>query len=122
MIASQTFSLQMGLVVRTPMGVDTWGQPLMEEKVVPFKGYYYQWAADDADNTGTVSMETGKVLMMADDVAAHRPHEWHAIEMDSRVEDPPRRLEIIGAPEPKFSMARGGKIHHWELVVSRGQA
>lgn len=120
MLTKQAPAVSMALVVRTHVGDDDWGQPVMEEALVPFRGYFYQYGSEDTDRTGGVNVDTGKVLMMVDGAMEVRPHEWLAVDVD--VNGFIRRYEIIGPPEPKVSLAQGGRIHHWELLVSRAAA
>lgn len=113
-------SLKLRLIARAEAGVDDWGQPVLEETVLPAAGYFWQFGVDDSDRAGgNVERETGKVLLWPDD-AFRFPRSWHAIEFDVLGET--QRWEIIGPPEPKHSIALGGQLHHWEMLVSRAAA
>lgn len=114
-----TATLKMRLLSRQESGMDSWGQPVLEEVVIPVSGYFYQFGTEDSDRGGTVSAETGKVLMWPDGAPSH-PRGWYAVEFD--VLDTTHRWEIIGPPEPKFSLALGGQLNHWEFLVSRAAA
>jgi len=113
-------TIKMRLLVRTEIGEDSWGHPLVDEDAtIEFAGYFYQYGTEDSDRSGNVTTETGKIIMFPNDRTIE-PLSWQAIEFDllGKVQ----RWEIIGKPEPKFSMARNGTLHHWECLVSRAAA
>lgn len=112
-------ALKMRLLVRTEVGTDTWGKPVLDDDSVAVNGYFYQYGTEDPDRSGTVTTETGKLLLWPTNINV-KPHEWHAIQFTLLGE--PQTWEIVGKPEPKFSLARKGKIHHWECLVSRAAA
>ena len=119
MASSLIFSRDLTLLARTQTGSDTWGNPVVEEKKVATKGYFYQFGTEDPDRSGAVSSETVKVLM-APLIGNLVPEDWFGVEVD--VEGTTRRYEIVGDPEPKYTLARGGKLHHWELLVTKAAA
>jgi hypothetical protein len=112
-------ALKMRLLVRTEIGTDTWGKPVLDDDSVVVNGYFYQYGTMDPDASGTVTVETGKVILLPVNIKV-QPHEWQAIEFDLLGKT--QRWEIVGKPEPKFSLARRGKIHHWECLISRAAA
>lgn len=116
--AAPSISLPLRLIQRAVIGEDDWGQPIVEETPVECRGYFYTLGGDDPDREGAVTTDTGKVILFPP--PGVRPHEWLAIEAD--IDGKNRRWEIVGKPEPKFSLARGGQLHHYELLVTWGAA
>ncbi len=115
---SALVTLEMRLIRPEQSGMDNWGHAIVEEQTIDFNGYYYQFGTEDPDREGQVNVETGKVIGFFP--KSVRPRRTDAIEFD--VDGEPLRLQIIGNPEPKFSLARGKRLHHWEMLVSGAAA
>lgn len=107
---SVVFGLDMTLIARDLSGsLDAWGQPMPTITNVPIKGYIWQRATSDPDRGGSVIRDELRVGFLPP--GGVTPESFHSILWDGET------YEIIGEPEPKFSMARGARLHHYEVQV-----
>lgn len=80
-------------------------------------GYYWQTTTEDRDSGEGVVMERVKAAFLPPKGEALAPKSFHALRFTLNGET--ITWEIIGQPEPKFSLARGGKLHHYEVQIER---
>lgn len=116
MARSVVFGLDMTLIVRDLSGsLDAWGHPLPSISNVPIKGYIWQQATADPDTGGTVIRDELRVGFLPPASGAS-PESFHSILFNGDT------YEIVGEPEPKFSMANAARLHHYEVQVEAAAA
>lgn len=120
-MASKAFGLRMTLLVRTSSGqADSWNQTKMLTKRVPVMGYFWQRDGADPDQGLDVTSEEVKVAFLPPKDSTLAPKSFHGIEFVLGGQT--ITWEFRGHPEPKFSVARGGKLHHYEALAERAEA
>jgi hypothetical protein len=120
-MAGGVFRLAMTLVVRVDTGQgDSWNQNATDDELVPVKGYFWQSETFDPDEAAEVTGETLKAAFLPPAERHNHPKSFHAL----RYEYPDGMMvewEIVGKPEPKYSLARG-RLHHYEVKLGRAAA
>jgi hypothetical protein len=115
---SRVFGLSMSLLARDDSGQsDSWNKPFMTVTRVAVMGYFWQTEVGSDPDSGDVTREVAKAAFLPPKSNSWQPKSFHGLEFVLGGET--ITWEIIGEPEPKFSMARGGTLHHYEVTIRR---